>query len=93
MDRVALEVVAEAEVAHHLEERVVIGRAADVVDVARPQALLAGHGPREIELTAAKEMILKLVHPRQREQHRRVPGRHQDVAPLAHVALGLEKSR
>ncbi len=50
VDRVALEVVAEAEVAQHLEERVVVGRAADVVDVAGAQALLAGRGARELEL-------------------------------------------
>ena len=54
VDRLALEVVAEAEVAQHLEERVVIGRAADVVDVAGAEALLAGRGPRELELAPCR---------------------------------------
>ena len=38
MDRLAFEIVAEAEIAQHLEERVVVGRAAHVVDIAGPQA-------------------------------------------------------
>ena len=50
VDRLALEIVAEAEIAQHLEKRVVIGRAADVVDVAGAQAFLAGRGPGELEL-------------------------------------------
>ncbi len=64
VDRFALEVVAEAEVAQHLEERVVIGRAADVVDVAGAQALLAGRGARELQLALAEEVVLELVHAR-----------------------------
>ena len=91
MDRVALEIVAEAEIAQHLEERMVIGRAADVVDVAGAQAFLAGRGPGELELAAAEEMVLELVHARGREQHRGVPARHQHVAGPADAALGLEE--
>ena len=64
VDRFALEIVAEAEVAQHLEERVVIGRAADVVDIARAEAFLAGRGPGEFELAAAEEVVLELVHAR-----------------------------
>ena len=77
VDGFALEIIAEAEVAQHLEERVVIGRAADVVDVAGPQAFLAGGGPGEIELHLAQKMILELVHSRRREQDRRIPTRNQ----------------
>ena len=55
MDRLALEIIAEAEIAQHLEERVVIGRAADVVDVAGAQAFLAGRGPGEFELAPCPE--------------------------------------
>ncbi len=69
VDRLALEVIAEAEVAQHLEKRVVIRRAADVVDVAGPQALLAGRGPRELQLHLAQEVVLELVHAGRREQH------------------------
>ena len=62
MDGLALEIIAEAEVAQHLEEGVVIGGAADVVDVAGPQAFLAGGGPGEFQLAAAEEVVLELVH-------------------------------
>ena len=47
VDRLALEVVAEAEVAQHLEERLVERGPADVLDVAGADALLAGRRPRE----------------------------------------------
>ena len=93
MDRLALEIVAEAEVAQHLEKGVVIGRAADVVDVAGPQAFLAGGGPGEIELHLAQKMILELVHARRREQHRRIPAGDQDVARAAGAALRLEEGQ
>ena len=93
VDRLALEVVAEAEVAQHLEERVVIGRAADVVDVAGAEALLAGRGPGELELAAAEEVVLELVHAGRREQHRGVPAGHQHVAGPADAALGLEEGQ
>ena len=91
MDRLALEVVAEAEIAQHLEKRVVVGGAADVLDVAGAQALLAGRGPGEIELALAQEVVLELVHAGRREQHRGVPARHQHVAGAADAALGLEE--
>jgi len=71
VDRVAFEVVAEAEVAQHLEEGVMVGRAADVVDVARPQAFLAGGCPGEFQLAAAEEVVLELVHAGGGEEHRR----------------------
>ena len=93
VDRLALEIVAEAEVAQHLEKRVVIGRAADVFDVAGAQAFLAGRGPGEFELHLAQEMILELVHARRREQHRGIPAGHQHVARPADAALGLEKGQ
>src|SRR5437763_16518580 len=48
-DRLLLEVVAEGEVAEHLEAGVMAGRRPDLLEVvvfaARPHALLAGHRP------------------------------------------------
>ena len=44
-DRPLLEVVAEGEVAAHLEERAVTGGLADLFDVEGPHALLHAHGP------------------------------------------------
>ena len=90
-DRFALEVVAEAEVAQHFEERMVVGRAADVLDIARAEAFLAGRGPGEVELAAAEEVVLELVHARRREQHGRVPAGHQHVAGPADTAFRFEE--
>ena len=42
LDRALLEVLAEREVAEHLEERQVVPVEADLVDVLRPEALLRG---------------------------------------------------
>ena len=91
VDRLLFEVVAETEIAQHLEERVVIRRPADVVDVAGAQALLAGRGAREIELHLAQKMVLELVHSGRCEQHRRIPGRHQHIAGAAGAAFGFKE--
>ena len=48
VDRLALEVIAEAEVPKHLEEGVVIRRPADVIDVAGAKALLTGRRAGEL---------------------------------------------
>jgi hypothetical protein len=55
VDGVALEIIAKAEIAEHLEERVVVGGSPHVVDVARAQTLLAGGRPREFELALCPE--------------------------------------
>ena len=90
-DRLALEIVAEAEVAQHLEKRVVVSGPADVVDVVGPQALLAGGRPGEVELAAAEEMVLELVHPGGGEEHGGVPAGDEHVARSAHATLCLEE--
>ena len=46
LDRAFLEVVAEREVAEHLEEGQVVGVEADLVDVGRAENLLRGRGQR-----------------------------------------------
>ena len=91
MDRLLLEVIAKAEVAEHLKEGVMPGRAAHVVDVAGPQAFLAGRGPGEFQLALAEEVILELVHPRGREEHRRIPPGHEHVAGATDATLGFEE--
>ena len=92
VDRFLLEVIAEREVAEHLEERVVIRRDADVADVAGAQALLAGGGRGELERADAEELVLELVHSGGREQHGLVPARDEDVARPADAAFGLERT-
>ena len=58
IDRFAFEVIAKAEIAQHLKESVVVGRAAHVVDVAGAETLLAGGRPRELELAPPEEVVL-----------------------------------
>ncbi len=65
-----LEVVAEAEVAQHLEERDVPGGGADDLDVAGAEALLHARGPRPGRRLLAQEDGDELVHPRVGQQRR-----------------------
>ena len=93
MDRLALEVVAEAEVAEHLEKRVVPGGVADVLQIvvlaAGAHAALRGGRARIVARLLAEKHILELDHAGIREQQRRIiPGhertrRHHRVAVLA----------
>ena len=77
-----LEVVAEAEVAHHLEEGEVAQGPTDLVQVvvlaAGPQALLHRHGPWPRGGLLAHEVGLERHHAGHREQQRGVMG--QEVA-------------
>ena len=95
VDRVALEVVAEAEVAEHLEERVVARRPADLLEVVvlagHPQAALVVDGPVVAPLLGAGQGVLELDHPRVREEERLVAARHEAGARHHRVAaLGEE---
>ena len=93
-DGLALKIIAEAEVAEHLEERMVPGGRADVFEVvvlaADAHALLRGRRPRVRPLLDAEEHVLELHHPGVREQERRIAGRHERRARHAGVSLGLE---
>ena len=81
VDRLALEVVAEAEIAEHLEERVMSGRVADVLEIvvlaAGAHAALRRRGARNRPRLASQEDVLELHHPRIREQQRRIVDRHE----------------
>jgi hypothetical protein len=67
LDSVVFEIVAEAEIAQHLEEGVVTRSVTDVFQVvmftARTHAALRGGCAGIITLVEAKENILELVHP------------------------------
>src|SRR5262245_31171201 len=91
MNRVAFEIIAETEVTQHLEKRVVVRGAPDVIDIASPQALLARRRPRKFERDLAQKMVLKLIHPRRRKEHRRIPSWDQHIARLAGVPLRDEE--
>ena len=72
LDRAFLEVLAEREVAEHLEERQVVPVEADLVDVRRPEALLrGGRERRRRRLEAEEERHLRL-HAGARQQRRMV---------------------
>src|SRR6185295_8287869 len=94
LDRVLLEIVAEAEVAQHFEESVVPRRVADVLQVvvlaARTHAALRGGGARVGALLLAEEDVLELHHARIDEQQRRVVRGHERTGGHDAVALGLE---
>ena len=71
----------------------VVGRSAHVVDIARPQALLAAGRLRKIELYLAKEMVFELVHASRREQDRGIPRWNQHIAGTTGVTFGLEEGQ
>ena len=86
-----LEVVAEREVAEHLEERVVIGRHTDVADVARSQTLLAGGRLGELERPDPQELVLELVHPGRSEQDGLVILGNEHIRRTTDATLGLKE--
>jgi hypothetical protein len=95
LERLALEVVAEAPVAQHLEEGVVAGGVAHVLEVvvlaAGAQARLDRGGAHVGTLVFAEEHVLELDHARVGEHQRRVVARHQRTRGHHRVALGGEE--
>ena len=89
LDGLGLEVVADAEVAQHLEERQV-GRVADLLDVGRPERLLGGGQPPAGGRSLAGEVGLELHHPSDGQEHRRIAHRYQRGAGHPEVVLALE---
>ena len=80
-DRVVLEIVAEGEVAQHLEEGVMTGSAADVLEIVvlapRPDTLLGGDRALIGALLLAEEDALELHHPRVGEEEGGILGGHE----------------
>ena len=95
LQRVLLEVVAEREVAEHLEEGVMARGVADVLEVvvlaAGADALLRRRGADVGSLVEAEEDVLELVHPGVGEQQRRVVARDDRARRHDRVALRLEE--
>ena len=77
-DRPLLEVVAEGEVAEHLEEREMPRGEPDVLDVGRPEALLHRRQALVRGLLLAPEERLERLHPGGREQHGSVVRRRHE---------------
>ncbi len=100
VDGFLLEEIPERPVAEHLEERVVIGVLAHVLEVVvlapRSDALLGVHRPfqtreRAVLTHIAEEDGLELVHPRVGEHQRRVVVRHRGRRWRKGVRLALEE--
>ena len=81
LDRAVLEVLAEREVAEHLEEGQVVAVEPDLVDVRRAEDLLHRRQQRRRRLLAAEEERHQRLHPRRDEQRRAVVRRAGSAAP------------
>lgn len=102
-DRALLEVIAEGEVAGHLEEGVVPGSDAHFFDIPGAHAFLHARRPRERRGFLAEEVRLELDHARVDEQQVRVvedqrgaghlgmPGAHEMVQESPSDLVGLHK--
>jgi len=90
-DSALLEVVADREVAEHLEEREVSQRVADVVDVSAAEALLARGEALGRGLLETLEIRLQRVHPGRGEQHGRVERRGHKRAAGEVLVTALHK--
>ena len=95
VDRLALEVVAEAPVAEHLEQRVMTRRPSDLLEVVvlagDPQDPLVVDGAGVRPLLGAGQRVLELDHARVREEQRLVAGGDEAGAGNHRVAALLEE--
>jgi hypothetical protein len=94
-DGALLEIIAEAPVAQHLEERVMPARSADVVEIVvlatGTDALLRVGRPRIGALFLPEKNRLELVHPRVGEQQRGIVVRHHGRARHERVPMLLHE--
>ena len=94
LDRLFLEIVAEGEVAEHLEEGVMPGGIADIVEIvvlaAGAHALLRGRRTRKRRLRSTGEIVLELDHAGVGEHQRRVVARHERARRHQRMAVLLE---
>ena len=97
LDGALLEIVAEREIAEHLEEGVVARGVADIVEVvvlaAGAHAFLRGGGARIGALLEAGEDVLELHHAGIGEHQRRVVARHQRRRRHDRVAVPARNNR
>ena len=95
LDRAVLEIVAEREVAEHLEEGVVARRVADIVEVvvlaAGAHAFLRGGRARIGALFEAGEDVLELHHAGIGEHQGRIVARHERRRRHDRVAVACAK--
>ncbi len=96
-DCLFLEIIAEAEIAQHLEEGMVARGIADIVEIvvlaARAHAFLAGGGAHIVASFHPGEAVLELHHARIGEHQRRIVARHQRRAIDDAVIVALEEAQ
>ena len=85
------EVVAEGEVPQHFKKRMVTGRAADVVDIAGADALLARRNPVGRRYELARKIRLQRSHAGANEQQARVVLGNQGKTMQNQMLLAFEK--
>ena len=95
LDRDILEIVAEGEIAEHLEKGVMPRGVADIFEIvvlaAGAHAFLRGHRPAVVPLLEAGEDIFELHHAGIDEHERRVVARHQRARRDRRVAVAREE--
>jgi hypothetical protein len=96
LDGAFLEIIAEREIAEHLEKRVVARGVADIVEVvvlaAGAHAFLRRHRARIGPLFQAGEDVLELHHAGIGEHQRRIVARHERRRRHDFVTLAREKA-
>ena len=92
VDGLFLEIITKREVPEHLEERMVIGRHADVANVTRAYAFLARRGPGKLDRPDTQELVFELIHPRRSEQHRLVLAGNEHIAGTPNTTFGLKET-
>src|SRR5439155_13485639 len=94
LDRVFLEVIAEAEIAEHLKKRLMPRRLADFVEVvvlaARAQTFLRRAGAYVVAFLDTEKDVLELVHAGVGEQKRRIIRGQKGARAHAGMAVPLE---
>src|SRR5258706_1204910 len=91
LDRFLLPVIADAEVAEHLEKGLVVAVLADLIDIGRAEDLLDADDPLGRGLLAPQEIRHQRLHPRAGEEHARVVLEDERRAGQPHVAPLLEE--
>ena len=87
----ALEIIAEREIAEHLEERLMARRTADVLDIARAHAALARRHARAGRLHLAREERLQRSHAGADQQQGRIVLRDQREARQTQMTFLFRK--
>ena len=90
-DRLALEVIAEREVAEHLEKGAVPRRVTHALEVGRADALLAGGHPSSRRFLLTGKILLHRRHARIDEQKRLIPDGDKGETRQAQMPLALEE--